>query len=165
MKKYAITGHTNGIGKHLFDHLKPNVIGFSKTNGFDILNAKSREKIILQSTDCDVFINNASDSIGSTYLLIEWFIANRNFDKKIINVGSQIANVDGAVKREDLLKYQADKLILKEMSLRLMKEDKKCSIIYKSLPYVGTEKILKKYPTFTENDYITLDDALNIILL
>jgi hypothetical protein len=30
----AITGHTKGIGKCVFDRLSPNIIGFSKSTGY-----------------------------------------------------------------------------------------------------------------------------------
>ena len=35
--KVSITGHTSGIGKHLYESLD-NTIGFSRSNGFDIEN-------------------------------------------------------------------------------------------------------------------------------
>ena len=64
----------------------------------------------------------------------------------------------------NLLVYQAEKLILKEMSLRLQGIEK-CDVRYRWFAYVGTEKILKKYPHFTyPNDYITEDEACDIIL-
>jgi hypothetical protein len=30
--KIAITGHTQGIGKRLFERLSPNILGFSKSS-------------------------------------------------------------------------------------------------------------------------------------
>ena len=39
-----------------------------------------------------------------------------------------------------------------------------CKVEYKWFGYVGTEKILKKYPHFTSLDYISVDAAANIIL-
>ena len=39
-----------------------------------------------------------------------------------------------------------------------------CKVKYKWFAYVGTEKILKKYPHFNKNDYITEDQAVDIIL-
>ena len=62
---------------------------------------------------------------------------------------------------QHLIKYQAEKLILKEMSQRISGT---CNVKYKWFAYVGTEAILKKYPHFTENDYITEDQAVDIIL-
>ena len=162
--KYAITGHTQGIGKSLFDKLTPNCIGFSKSTGYDITNKDCRRDIIKHSHDCDIFINNATDNMGQTLLLIELFNAWKDTNKVIINVGSRIAEFSTAVDRYDLLQYQAEKLILKEMASRLQGLEK-CDVRYRWLGYVGTEKILRKYPHFTyPDDYITEEEACNIIL-
>ena len=162
--KYVITGHTQGIGKSLFDKLTPNCIGFSKSTGYDITNKDCRRDIIKHSHDCDIFINNATDEMGQTLLLIELFNAWKDTNKVIINVGSRIAEFSTAVDRYDLLQYQAEKLILKEMASRLQGLEK-CDVRYRWLGYVGTEKILRKYPHFTyPDDYITEEEACNIIL-
>ena len=163
MTKYAVTGHTQGIGKSLFNRLTPNCIGFSRSTGHDITNASGRREIIKQSQDCDVFINNATAGIGQTLLLIDLFNEWKYTDKIIINVGSRIAEYSTAV-AYDLLSYQAEKLILKEMSVRLQGLEK-CDIRYCWFGYVGTEKILQKYPNFKyPADYITEDEACDIIL-
>ena len=46
--KYAITGHTNGIGKAFSElpEVKDNFIGFSKSNGYNIKDVEDRRKII-----------------------------------------------------------------------------------------------------------------------
>lgn len=161
--KYAITGHTAGIGKRLYEML-PGSIGFAKSTGYDITLRKDRHAIITQSADCDVFINNANAGMGQTQLLIELFNEWKNLPKTIINVGSRIAEIAGAVDKYELLQYQAEKLILKEMAIRLAGIEK-CDVRYRWFAYVGTEKILAKYPHFTyPADYILVDDAANIIL-
>jgi hypothetical protein len=160
--KYAITGHTQGIGKGIYDRLWPNVIGFSKSTGYDINNKKDRENIIKQSMDCDVFINNACENFGQTYLLIDLFKAWNFTDKTIINVGSKIAEVILPEEKYYLLEYQAQKLILKEMSSKLQTD--KLKIKYKWFGYVGTDNIKKKYPLMTSDKFITIDQAVNIIL-
>ena len=162
--KYAITGHTQGIGKSLFHRLTPNCIGFSKSTGYDITDKDSRRDIIKYSYDCDVFINNATAGMGQTLLLIELFNEWKDTDKIIINVGSRIAEFPAAVSRYELLSYQAEKLILKEMALRLQGLEK-CEVRYRWFAYVGTEKILYRYPHFTyPNDYITEEEACDVIL-
>ena len=161
--KIAITGHTQGIGKRLFERLSPNIIGFSKSTGYDITNFFDRKRIINESANCDIFINNATENFGQTLLFLELFEAWKNQNKTIINVGSRIAEIKILPKdKQDLLKYQAEKLILKEMSNRVSGI---CTVKYKWFAYVGTEKILKKYPHFTKKDYITEDQAVDIILL
>jgi hypothetical protein len=160
--KYAITGHTAGIGSKLFERLSPNVIGFSLSSGYDITNINDRKKIITESKDCDVFINNATAEFAQTLLFLELFNEWKDQDKTIINVGSRIAEITVLPRdRQDLLKYQAEKLILKEMNNRVYG---RCKVKYKWFGYVGTEKILKKYPHFTPTDYITEDQASDIIL-
>jgi hypothetical protein len=160
--KIAITGHTQGIGKRAYDRLCPDIIGFSRSNGYDITNPTDRERIIEESNHCDIFINNATAEFGQTLLFLELFNNWQYQNKTIINVGSRIAEIKILPKdRQDLLKYQAEKLILKEMSYRISGV---CTVKYRWFAYVGTEKILKKYPHFTETDYITEDQAVDIIL-
>lgn len=161
--RHSITGHTAGIGKKLYEKLSPNAIGFSLSSGYDITKIDDRKRIIAESRECDVFINNATAEFGQTLLFLELFQEWQNDSTKIIiNVGSRIAEIKTLPpKRQHLLKYQAEKLILKEMSNRVFG---RCKIEYKWFGYVGTEKILKKYPYFTEADYITEDRAADIIL-
>jgi hypothetical protein len=158
----AITGHTQGIGKRAFERLSPNAIGFSKSTGYDITNFLDRKRIIDESADCDIFINNAPAGFGQTLLFLELFDAWRHRNKTIINVGSRIADLGMLPKdRYYLINYQAEKLILKEMSKRVLGI---CKVKYRTFGYVGTESILKIYPHFTEKDYITEDQAVDIIL-
>lgn len=161
--KIAITGHTTGIGKRAFERLGPDIIGFSRSNGYDINIFEHRQRIILESSNCDLFINNAPARFGQTELFIELFkVWQHDPSKTIINVGSRIAEIDKLpTSRYDLLHYQADKLILKEMSGRVTGQ---CQVKYRWFGYVGTEAILKKYPHFTPSDYITEDQAIDILL-
>lgn len=162
--KYAITGHTQGIGRRLYERLSPSIMGFSKSTGFDITSKEDRQRIIQLSQDCDVFINNATEGFAQTYLLIELAQAWKDCpDKKIINVGSRIAEILLPENKLHLADYQAEKLSLKNMSTRLVPLVK-CKIEYRWFAYVGTEKILKKYPYFKPGDYITEDRAVDIIL-
>jgi hypothetical protein len=160
--KYAITGHTQGIGKRAFERLSPDIIGFSKSTGYDITTDSGRARIIEEAKDCDIFINNATDNFGQVDLFIDLFRAWKDQPKLIINVGSRIAELlilpDD---RLDLLNYQAQKLILKNMSFRVKGL---CKVKYKWFAYVGTKNILTKYPHFNQNDYITEDQAVDIIL-
>jgi hypothetical protein len=161
--KYAITGHTSGIGKGLFNHLSPAAIGFSLSTGYDIRSRADRIRIIDESEDCDVFINNAPASFAQTELFLELFEHWKHKDKTIINVGSRIAEIQILPpSHQFLLGYQAEKLILKEMSKKT--QDAKCKVNYRWFAYVGTDRILKKYPNFTEKDYISVDSAIEIIL-
>lgn len=57
--KFAITGHTSGLGKFLYDKLGENhtIIGLSRSNGFDI--TKDFTDIVEEIQRADCFINNA----------------------------------------------------------------------------------------------------------
>lgn len=164
--KYAVTGHTQGIGQGLYKRLGADVIGFSTSTGYDINDPKLRFKIAKEAAECDVFINNAAPAtgLGQTYMLIEMVkLWAGNPDKKIINVGSRVASIKVPANRLELLNYQAEKLALKSMC-DMLQGTVKCQIVYKTFAYVGTEKILAKYPHFTPADYITVDQAVDIIL-
>jgi hypothetical protein len=143
--------------------LSTSAIGFSLSTGYDITVPSDRQRIIAESKDCDVFINNAHAGFSQTLLFLELFQEWKfNPNKTIINVGSRVAEIKVLPhNRQDLLPYQAEKLILKEMTSRVAGV---CKVKYKWFAYVGTEKILKKYPHFTKSDYITEDQAVDIIL-
>jgi hypothetical protein len=164
--KYAITGHTQGIGLGIFNKLSPNAIGFSKSTGYNICNRSDRERIILESANCDVFINNASEDFGQSELLLELWREWKDTRKTIINVGSRIAEpeviLDDA--HAHLLDYSMYKRTLKTLHDDLSKINTSVKVKYCWFGYVGTPKILAKYPHFTPNDYITIETASNIIL-
>jgi hypothetical protein len=93
--KIAITGHTSGIGKALFNHFVLHTpIGFSRTNGYDITHVEDRKKIVKECIDFDVFINNAySDGTNSQlYMLQDMFYAWQGKHKLIINMSSRITD-------------------------------------------------------------------------
>ena len=163
--KVAITGHTKNIGKYLYEKFD-NSIGFSKTNGYDIRNPIDRKSIINEVRDCDVFINNAPAGFGQSELCLELWHKWKNLDKTIINVGSRIAEDSVIVpdKYSHLLEYSMHKRTLKKLSEDLNKINTKVTVKYCWFAYVGTPEILKKYPHFTENDYITIEQAAEIVL-
>jgi hypothetical protein len=161
--KYAVTGHTSGIGLRAFQRL--DALGFSRSNGYDITNLDDRRKIVNESMNCDVFINCAHSGFSSTYMLLDIYDAWQDLpNKTIINVGSRVAEIKLPKDRRDLLTYQAEKLALKETVTRINLLAPACKVSYRWFAYVGTEKIIAKYPHFTPKDYITVDQAVDIIL-
>jgi hypothetical protein len=163
--KYAITGHTSGIGKAVFESCK-NIIGFSKSQGHDIQSVQDRKKIIEQIHDCDVFINNAHEGFGQTYMLLDLFHRWKTTNKTIINVGSIIAEDETILKNfEHLLEYQIQKKSLRVLHNDLIQLNTRLQLKYVYFGYVGTERILKKYPNISTDQYITVDEAVKIILL
>ena len=162
--KYAITGHTSGIGKAISESVV-NFIGFSKSTSYDINNRIDRKRIIKQCNDVDVFINNAHDGFGQTYMLLDLFHAFKYTNKTIINVGSNVAEDETILKNyEHLLEYQIQKKSLRILHNDLIKLDTTLNLKYTHFGYVGTERILQKYPNISTTEYITVDNAVSIIL-
>ena len=89
--KIAITGHTNGIGKELdlYYHNKGiETKTYSRSTGHDISDISVRNKIISETLDCDVFINNAYDTVGQTDIASRWFEEHKNSPHLLVNISS-----------------------------------------------------------------------------
>lgn len=88
----AITGHTKGIGQALYQELFQkgyHVVGYSRSNGYDISCAVDRERILSESKDFDVFVNNAY-SPGSQFDLLKELVTQwQGQHKMILNVSSK----------------------------------------------------------------------------
>lgn len=83
--RIAITGHTSGLGKELSDHfisLGNDVLGISRSTGFDIIN--NQDDIVSAVDNFDLFINNTHHDNCQTELLNK--LANKV--KFIIVIGS-----------------------------------------------------------------------------
>ena len=70
--RVAITGHTNGLGKELYNRFD-DVKGFSSSNDYDVSDNYERAKIINEIDKFDLFINNAHPFFDQTRLLMEVF--------------------------------------------------------------------------------------------
>lgn len=89
--KISITGHTQGIGAALVTYFEAQghtVLKFSRSNGYDISQESDRDRIVEESRDCDVFINNATHEFAQTYLLFKFHDMWAGQDKTIINLSS-----------------------------------------------------------------------------
>lgn len=94
MATVAITGHTKGIGLALakkFESQGYDIIGLSRSNGYDI--SVDQDRIIEQSKDADIFINNAHHLTGQIELLKSITDQWQGTDKLIINLSSKGAFV------------------------------------------------------------------------
>lgn len=109
----AITGHTSGFGKYVFDNL--DAIGLSRSNGYDINDPL---KIVEAIKDCDIFINNAFDGFAQTELLYAVFESWKNQNKLIINIGSRSKDFT-LREREKSFGYSVEKLALEHASKQL----------------------------------------------
>jgi len=92
--KIAITGHTRGIGKSIYDYfLEKNnhVVGFSRSNGYDISNKDNRMEICNLSEDFDIFVNNAYNNFDNSQelMLTDRLALWQDTEKIIINVSSR----------------------------------------------------------------------------
>lgn len=99
--KIAITGHCNGLGAAIYNKLtnynrmaNHSVVGFDIQNNYDIGQIHTISKVLYQTKDVDVFINNAYHSKGQTELLkhLLKFWAHKN--KTIIHIGTYLINHD-----------------------------------------------------------------------
>jgi short-subunit dehydrogenase len=95
--KIAITGHTKGIGRQLTSTLIENgheVLGFSRSNDYDIGDQTARDRIFSTLNDIDVFVNNAYDPVGQYQLLVGAVNMWEGTNKLIINVNSKSIYAD-----------------------------------------------------------------------
>jgi short-subunit dehydrogenase len=94
----GITGHTKGIGKAIFDRfLKSdhNVVGFSRSNGYDISDIYVQNKILSECKNFDIFINNAYFPKVQTHLLTNFINQWEGTSKLIVNVSSKLVFYNG----------------------------------------------------------------------
>lgn len=138
--KIAITGHSKGIGRALYDKLANNHIveGYSRSNGYDI---STKQNIIIRSAkDCDVFINNAYKGYKQVDLLNAFFeMWKYNPDKTIVNISS-LSKYPGL--SSNISGYSAQKAALSHQAFLLMfKTDRKCRMINVNPGYVRTDMV------------------------
>jgi|TARA_R110002074_G_scaffold131379_3_gene273903 NAD(P)-dependent dehydrogenase (short-subunit alcohol dehydrogenase family) len=138
--KIALTGHTSGIGKALYDILSQEheVVCFSRSNGYDIKYDITIEKIVQGSLDCDVFINNAYYSLAQVNILNRlWKFWARDKSKTIVNISSlsKYPGISGNASG-----YSAHKAALSHQAFLLMfKGNRKCRMINVNPGYVESK--------------------------
>ena len=129
--KIAITGHTKGLGSKITKHFAKDyeVIGFSRTNGYDIKSPMDRKKILKASADADVFINLVHNYYHQTDLLLEFFREWEHQDKLIINISSMVVEQDDwGQDRLDYIEYKNQKKACESMAHYLAKRNGKLKI-------------------------------------
>jgi hypothetical protein len=137
--KVAITGHTSGIGQALLD-LYPDALGFSRSNGYDITIKDTRNKIIEESYDCDVFINNAYAEFGQQCLLYELWENWKDKNRIIVNLGSRAADfVNNA--RYPHYRYSIQKQALESASIYMSNSMRSCKVVCVKPGYVDTDSV------------------------
>jgi NAD(P)-dependent dehydrogenase (short-subunit alcohol dehydrogenase family) len=138
--KIALTGHTSGIGKALFDILSQEheIVCFSRSNGYDI--DTRAEDIVQESLDWDVdmFINNAYSELAQVNILNRlWEFWARDKSKTIVNISSlsKYPGISGNTSG-----YSAHKAALSHQAFLLMfKGNRKCRMINVNPGYVESK--------------------------
>jgi NADP-dependent 3-hydroxy acid dehydrogenase YdfG len=144
----AITGHTRGFGNSMykiFKSQKHNVLGFSKSNGFDISDNLIREKIINEIKGFDIFINNAYHPQGQIDMLNEILKCWDNTEKIVVNVSSIVVYKHSPYFKEELELYRDSKIKLNN----IIKD------------YKGSVKILNIVPGLMNTDFYLVPDIFD----
>lgn len=87
----AITGHTAGIGLEMSKWLQNRdhqVLGFSRITGHDISDDAALDRIVAESLQADIFINNATHEFQQTKLLFKLHEVWLGQRKTIVNISS-----------------------------------------------------------------------------
>ena len=92
--KIAVIGHSRGIGKaicDLYHKKKYNVVGMSKSNGFDLVH--DQEKILEEMQDCSLVVLNAHSDRGQLTLLKKIY-GRHSFDKMKVAVITSTSGIE-----------------------------------------------------------------------
>lgn len=101
--KIAVIGHSRGIGKaicDLYSKKKYNVVGMSKSNGFDVVH--DQEKILEEMQDCSLVVLNAHSDRGQLTLLKKIY-GRHSFDRMKVAV---ITSTSGIEEEPDYNQFQ-----------------------------------------------------------
>lgn len=134
--KVAITGHTSGIGLALASKFQT-VKGFSRSNGYNLCEV---DKILTESEDCDIFVNNAYNSDcpwSQVELLYKKWFQWENEQKLIVNISSN-SNDQNKSKPQQ---YTIHKSSLDQASKQLSYLNKSCRILNVRPGYVDTPRV------------------------
>jgi hypothetical protein len=159
--KIAITGHTNGLGKSIythFDKIGHEVIGLSRSNGFDI--SKNLQTIIDIAKTCDLFFNNAHVGTAQSDLIKNVFK-----DTMIVTSGSMGADYWQSGNPYYLEKFQIEKTHKEyrsqtSMAMLLLKMGYLENYIdRKPIPY---KQVISSIDHWLENPRISMIEFANI---
>jgi len=135
--KIAVTGHTRGIGKAIAElYYTDEVLGFSKSNGYDLTDIAAIDRIVAESLDCDVFVNNAYNGTAQT-TIFEKLLDHWNLDssKTIVNMNSRTI-YNGPNQRQ----YTSDKKLLRSSAVNAIRDvNRKCRVININPGYIKTD--------------------------
>jgi len=157
----AITGHTSGLGKALFDHFSKhhNVVGFSRSNGYHII--ENQDCLISRLAEFDLFFNNAhSETTQSTLLL-------KLYDKLPIvtsgSMGADYSFIDNQYYKDKKTIERIHKQVCKKRSHPLLLLKMGYLENYKDKITISYNDIIESIEFWLENPRITLIEFDNII--
>lgn len=96
-RSVAVTGHTSGIGKSIFEYFTTDIVkGYSRSNGYDITLQTDRLRILNDVKNFDIFVNNAYSNFDNSQLLMLKEICElwQNEDKIVINISTRFTETD-----------------------------------------------------------------------
>lgn len=178
-KRIAITGHTSGLGKGLYDHFQKlgcNVKGFSLDTGFDISKKENIDRIIELTRDCDLFFNNAYHGYSQVELARLWQQQHWSDDHFIINTSSMAAEPLANIPDNFpwLQPYGQEKYAINKISWEINHSGSRCKSII-VMPGVCQTNFYNPYDTPEQNglelyekitktnSIITVDDFVKTI--
>lgn len=156
----AITGHTKGIGKGLLEYFLANgdtVIGFSRSNGYDISYDNVRTKILNEILDCDVFINNAYDILAQEELFKLIYGDWKSTNKTIINIISKVKYYN--IKDN----YVQSKRSFAKVAEQCALDTNNCRIININPGYVDTGFIDPAFKQQLGDKFLSIEELSSII--
>jgi len=174
--KIAITGHTKGLGAELVKLLEPDheIMGFSRTNGYDIEQPGTIDRIVSNVSDCDIFINSAkcwwSQIDMFSKLLLDW----QGKKKRIINIGSHVTVWNYKTDRPNFPKISANHYVAYKTALKAASyhawENNDWPLIHLVQPGPFVNTGFKPYPdrTWMETEQVAksiVDSIINSELL
>jgi NADP-dependent 3-hydroxy acid dehydrogenase YdfG len=154
-KKIAITGHTSGIGKGLYNHfvsLGCNVKGFSKDTGFDISVKENIDRIVELTQDCDLFFNNAYYHYAQVEIARLWQQQHWSDNHFLVNTSSMAAEPLADIPNNFswLKLYGEEKYAINKISWEINHSGSKCKSIV-IMPGVCQTNFYNPYDTETQN--------------
>ena len=157
--KIAITGHTSGIGKEIYDKFKEvscrEIIGMSRSNGYDIEH--DFDKIVEEATGAEMFINNAYR--GSQQLKL--FHALKNKVDMMVVMGSVSRFYPNLI----LTDYVNDKQDLAEACRLESINPNGIPILHLDLGFIEGTQVNNNDPTAFVSDYnITKQDIVDTVI-
>ena len=146
--KILITGHSRGIGascaKVFNDGVHKEIIGCSRSNGYDISDLQTRKNIVQLARDCDIIILNAfSDEVkyAQHELLVDMF---NEYEKEIKTIVVISSNASDTWKNK-MRKYPSYKKQIDHSCRQMAQLNMPCRVINIRPGWTATDRIHKDF--------------------